>query len=271
VLAAGHDGAAEQEHRDLDVGVLAEFAGLDAVAQDGAHQVTPRFYHAFLVPGDEPGVALPRAVQQRVLLGVPRVVRVGGDHGEQGDQVLARRFAARPRQRAAHRGERRDQQVFLARPAPVQRGLAHPRPGGDVLAVHAVDAALADGVDGGLQDRLLGALAARAARPPRGGVPAVGRGRVAAGGGRGVIERGRVVAGLVLLDVAVPAARRAAAGGGSRGHAGVLGHGRGAPRNAGRGRDDSGVPRGGLGDHAGDVTVVSAHGGEPLLSSPLTV
>ena len=90
-------------------------------------------------------------------------------HLEHRDQVVADRLAARLRQRPLERGERRDQQVLLAGPAPVQRRLADPGPRRDVLAAHAVDAALADRLDGGLEERLLGLLTARTPRAPGGG------------------------------------------------------------------------------------------------------
>src|ERR1700733_12731162 len=168
VLAARQDGAGEQEHRDLDIDAWPELAGLDAAAQHGADQFAPGLNDFFLVPGDEPGVPLPRAVQQRVLLREARVVGVGGDHGEQDDEVLADRLAARLGQRVLHRGERGDEQVLLAGPAAVERRLADPGPSRDVLAAHAVDAALAERLDGRLDDRLLGPLAARPPRAARG-------------------------------------------------------------------------------------------------------
>ena len=49
-----------------------------------AHQLAPRLDDLLPVAGDEPRVALARAVQQRVLLREARVVGVGGDHGQAG-------------------------------------------------------------------------------------------------------------------------------------------------------------------------------------------
>src|SRR6202012_3790989 len=88
------------------------------------------------------------------------------------------------RQRPLHRRERGDQQVLLARPAPVEGGLADPGPGGPVLAAHPADAALADRLDGGVDDRLLGLLAARTA-----GAPGAVAAAVLVSGGLGALVR----------------------------------------------------------------------------------
>ena len=174
------------------------------------------------------GIALPRAVQQRVLLGVAGVVGVGRDHGEQGDQVLAGRLAARLRQRAAHRGERGDQQVLLARPAPVQGRLADAGPGGHVLAAHAVDAALADRLDRGVEDGLLGPLAAR---PP--GTPTASRASCASGR-RAPASRAAPGSGVAPALNGVRAPGAGAAGAVPAGVAGRRGH---ANVRRGRGRE----------------------------------
>jgi hypothetical protein len=164
VLAPGDHRAGEREHRDLDIEAGPELAAGDAAAEHRPHRLPARLHHALLVQGDQPRVALALGVQQRVVLGVARVAGIGRHHLEHRDQVIADGLALRLGQRPLERGERRDQQVFLARPAPVERGLADPGPGGDVLAAHAVDAALADGLDGRLEQRLLGLLAAGAPR-----------------------------------------------------------------------------------------------------------
>ncbi len=186
MLAPGHHRASEREHGDLDVGVWAEFAGGDAAAEHRPDQLPARLHDLLLVARHEPRVPLSLAVQQRELARVPGVVRVLGHHVEHRGQVCARRLAARLGQRALQRRERRDEQVLLAGPAPVERRLAHPGARRDVLAAHPVDAVLADRVERGVEDGLFGPLAARPPRTPRG---------VLGGGGRADRHVGVDVAG----------------------------------------------------------------------------
>ncbi len=85
MLASGHHGAGEREHRDLHVGVRAEFAAGDAAAEHRAHQFAARLHDLFLVPGQQPRVALAFAVQQRELPRVPGIVGVGGHDADHRD------------------------------------------------------------------------------------------------------------------------------------------------------------------------------------------
>ena len=186
VLAPGHHRASEGEHGDLDVGVGAELAGGDAAAQHRPDEFPARLHDLLLVAGHQPGIPLPLAVQQGELPRVPGIVRVPRHDIEHRDQVRPYRLAARLRQRRLEGGERRDEQVLLARPAPVERGLAYPGAGRDVLAAHPVDSALADGLERGVEDRLLGPLTAWPPRTPRG---------VLGGGGRAACHVGVDVAG----------------------------------------------------------------------------
>jgi hypothetical protein len=139
-----------------------------------------------LVAGRQPRVALPLAVQQGELPRVPGVVRVLRHHVEHRRQVRARRLAAPLGQRGLQRRERRDEQVLLAGPAPVERRLAYPRAGRDVLAAHPVDSALTDRLQRGVEDGLFGPLAAGPPRTPGG---------VLGGGGRADRHVGVDVAG----------------------------------------------------------------------------
>ena len=169
-LAARHRGAGQREHGDLDIDVGPNLPGLDAAAQHGPDHVPPWLDQRLRVPRHQPRVLLPLAEQQRVLPGPPRVGRVLRHHGDEGDQVIAGGPAAGVGQRALQRAQRGQEEVLLVVPAPVDRGLADAGPGGDLLDAQAVGALLSEQLQGGLDDRLLGALAARAAgSAPRGG------------------------------------------------------------------------------------------------------
>ena len=95
-------------------------------------------------------------------------VRLRPHVGEQQHQVVADRLALRQRRRRLQRRQRVVQQRVLAGPAPVDRRLAHPGPGGDRLdGQHVHRHALGEQVQRRLDDRLVRADAPRSTRRPR--------------------------------------------------------------------------------------------------------
>jgi hypothetical protein len=84
----------------------------------------PAQFRVVLCLGDEPGEHRPhRGAGDRAHPGAQR-----------GEQVAAQRPGIRQRLLLAERGDERIQREQpLGRPAPVDGGLAHPRPGGDLL------------------------------------------------------------------------------------------------------------------------------------------
>src|SRR5215470_9212021 len=166
VTAAGHHRADEQEQRRLHVSVLAQLAGDHAAAQHGPDHLAARLHPGLGVAVHQPGVPAALAEQERELAGPGRVGGLLGQRVQQRAQVLADRPAARLGKRCLHRRDRRQQQVLLAWPAPVDRALADPGPGGDLLDAQRVRAGLGEQLPGRRDDRPVGLLAARPSGTP---------------------------------------------------------------------------------------------------------
>ena len=150
------------------VTVAGQLAAVDPGADEGTDFFAAFLEHLVLVATAELGELVTCSVEAAQDAAVAFVLEALDQHGQRGDESVSHRAVGGDVDGLLLGGERVEEQVLLARPAPVDRVFAGPSALGDrVDADRGRTAAVGEEVKRSRQDGLLGGLTARPSAPRR--------------------------------------------------------------------------------------------------------